>query len=54
MRRLDDVLAEMPGREFDLLKIDVQGAEIDVLRGAGRTLAGVEAIVIELSLLEYN
>lgn len=54
MRTLDDVLAEMPGREFDLLKIDVQGAEIDVLRGAGRTLAGVEAIVIELSLLEYN
>jgi FkbM family methyltransferase len=54
MRRLDDVLAEMPGREFDLVKIDVQGAEIDVLRGAGRTLAGVEAIVIELSLLEYN
>ena len=54
MRRLDDVLAEMPGREFDLLKVDVQGAEIDVLRGAGRTLAGVEAIVIELSLPEYN
>jgi len=54
MRRLDDVLAEMPGREFDLLKIDVQGAEIDVLCGGVRTLAGIEAIVIELSLLEYN
>jgi FkbM family methyltransferase len=54
MRRLDDVLAEMSGHEFDLLKLDVQGAEIDVLRGGLRTLAGVEAIVIELSLLEYN
>jgi FkbM family methyltransferase len=54
MRRLDDVLAEMPGREFDLLKVDVQGAEIDVLRGGVRTLAGIVAIVIELSLLEYN
>jgi FkbM family methyltransferase len=54
MRRLDDVLAEMPGHEFDLLKLDVQGAEIDVLRGGLRTLTGVEAIVIELSLLEYN
>lgn len=54
MRRLDDVLAEMPGREFDLLKVDVQGAEIDVLRGGMRTLAGAVAIVIELSLLEYN
>ena len=54
MRRLDDVLAEMPGRKFDLLKVDVQGAEIDVLRGGVRTLAGIVAIVIELSLLEYN
>ncbi|HUE34732.1 MAG TPA: FkbM family methyltransferase [Mycobacterium sp.] len=54
MRRLDDVVAELPAREFDLLKIDVQGAEIDVLRGGLRTLAGIEAIIVELSLLEYN
>lgn len=54
MRRLDDVLTELPGREFDLMKIDVQGAEIDVLRGGAQTLAGIEAIVIEMSLLEYN
>lgn len=54
MRTLDEVLTELPGREFDLLKIDVQGAEIDVLRGGEQTLAGIEAIVIELSLLEYN
>jgi FkbM family methyltransferase len=54
MRRLDDVMAELPGRTYDMLKIDVQGAEIDVLRGGLKTLAGIEAIVIELSLLEYN
>jgi FkbM family methyltransferase len=54
MRTLDDVTAEIPGRDFDMLKIDVQGAEIDVLRGAARTLAGIEVLVIELSLLEYN
>ena len=54
MRTLDDVIAEIPGRSFDLLKIDVQGAEIDVLRGAKRTLPGIEVLIIELSLLEYN
>jgi len=54
MHRLDDVLADMPGRAFDMLKIDVQGAELDVLRGGPQMLAGLEVIVIELSLLEYN
>ena len=54
MRTLDDVVAEFAGREFDMLKLDVQGAELDVLRGAARTLAGIEVIVIELSLQEYN
>jgi FkbM family methyltransferase len=54
MRTLDAVVGEIPGRTFDLLKIDVQGAEIDVLRGGLATLAGIEVLVIELSLLEYN
>jgi hypothetical protein len=47
-------VAEFSGRDFDMLKLDVQGAELDVLRGAARTLAGIEVIVIELSLQEYN
>ena len=54
MAMLDDVMAEFPGRHFDMLKIDVQGAELDVLRGGMRTLAGVEVLVAELSVLEYN
>jgi FkbM family methyltransferase len=54
MRTLDDVMAEFQGREFDMLKIDVQGADLDVLRGGLRTLAGIEVLVIELSVLEYN
>jgi len=45
---LDDVLpAEWPRPA--LLKIDVQGAEIEVLRGAARTLAAVDEILVEVS-----
>ena len=38
----------------DLIKIDVQGYELEVLKGGGRTLASASAVVIELSLLEIN
>ena len=51
MVRLDDVAR---GGKFQLLKIDVQGAELDVLEGAPNTLANVEALFLELSLVEYN
>lgn len=37
-----------------LLKIDVQGAEIDVLKGARNVLEHVEIIIIEISFLQYN
>jgi len=45
---LDDVLPEHWPRPA-LLKIDVQGAEIEVLRGADRTLAAVDEILVEVS-----
>lgn len=54
MRTVDDLLAELPGRRFDLMKIDVQGAELDVLRGARVMLPDVEVIVAELSLHVVN
>lgn len=38
-RRLDDVIAELkPAIDFDFLKIDAQGAEFEILQGAGELL----------------
>jgi len=38
----------------DLIKIDVQGAELDVLKGAGETLKHCKHIIVELQHDEYN
>jgi FkbM family methyltransferase len=54
MRRLDDVVCETRESTFQLLKLDVQGAELDVLKGASKILSGLEVVVMELSIVEYN
>ncbi|OLQ03657.1 hypothetical protein AK812_SmicGene13380 [Symbiodinium microadriaticum] len=38
----------------DLVKADVQGAEIEVLRGGQRTLRNAQLVLLEASLLPYN
>jgi FkbM family methyltransferase len=50
MRRLDDVVDEMGIAHVSLLKIDVEGAELSVLRGAKRLLASTlrPTILIEV------
>lgn len=50
---LDDLLAN-DTHKYDLLKMDVQGAELDVLTGASNRLKDVEVILMEISLLNYN
>ena len=39
---------------IDLLKCDVQGSELDVLKGAEETLKRTKNILLECSLIDYN
>ncbi|GAC1308176.1 MAG: hypothetical protein NVSMB16_04450 [Acidimicrobiales bacterium] len=45
-----DTLDHLVDRPIDLLKIDVEGAELDVLTGAAATLDTTRFLVVELSL----
>jgi FkbM family methyltransferase len=54
MLTLDGVLAESGFGGADLLKLDVQGYELEVLKGAGGALSGAEVVLLEVSLLRIN
>lgn len=54
MRRLDDLLAAHPNQRFPFIKLDVQGAEVEVLSGGLETLKATEMVLLEASFLEYN
>ncbi|SNS40625.1 MULTISPECIES: FkbM family methyltransferase [unclassified Azospirillum] len=49
--RLDDLFA---GRRFDFVKIDVQGAELEVLQGGQHLIRQADYVLLEVSLVEYN
>ncbi len=51
VQTLDELL---PGHTFDLIKIDVQGAEMDVLMGGMGILSRTKAVILELALTNYN
>lgn len=50
-RRLDTLL---DGARADFLKLDVQGFELQVLRGATAALKSAQAVLLEVSLLRIN
>ena len=52
---LDSVLARHPAfQKADFLKLDVQGYELDVLRGASAALQKAEFVLMEASLIPIN
>lgn len=52
VRTLDALFASPVSRPA-LLKIDVQGGELEVLAGAGRVLAEVDVVFVECSFVEF-
>lgn len=51
---LDSVCIKKKYPPPDLLKIDVQGCEIDILKGARNLLGQVKHLVVELQHVQYN
>ena len=51
---VDNIVHENKWALPDLIKIDVQGAEIDVLKGAIQTLANCKDIILEAQHVNYN
>jgi FkbM family methyltransferase len=52
MQTLDEVTGGTPFAEPDFIKVDVQGYELEVLKGGPETLRSAELVVLEANLLE--
>jgi hypothetical protein len=53
-KKLDTVVKEMGFPLPDFVKIDVQGAEIDIIQGGLETLSHAQRMIVELQHIEYN
>jgi FkbM family methyltransferase len=53
-KTLDTVVKERGFPLPDFVKIDVQGAEIDILRGGVDTISNAQRLIVELQNTEYN
>ena len=50
--KLDDLFTD--DTEFDLIKIDTQGSELDIISGGMQLCKKAKAILLEVSLTQYN
>ncbi|MBN2144016.1 MAG: FkbM family methyltransferase [Candidatus Aureabacteria bacterium] len=53
-KKLDTLVKEKGWPFPDFMKLDTQGSELDILRGATRCLANTNAIQIESNIQQYN
>jgi len=54
MRRLDGLVREFGLRGPILLKIDVQGVELEVIKGAEEILSQVDVVIMEVVFFSFN
>ena len=52
IRTLDALTGALDGPA--LLKIDAQGYELEILKGSGRCLPSIDAILLEVAVIEIN
>jgi FkbM family methyltransferase len=51
---LDQIMEVFKYPQPDLIKIDTQGSELDILKGAQNTIKGVKHLIVELQHVQYN
>ena len=50
--RLDDFATDFPSQKIDIMKVDVEGHELNVLRGGANFISNnVDVVIIEISLM---
>jgi FkbM family methyltransferase len=54
MTTLDALAADTAFAMPDLLKLDVQGYELEILKGAARALASAEAVLMEVNFIDIH
>lgn len=54
MNTLDNIIEKYNFGDEIFIKLDTQGSELDILKGASKTLENVHFILLEISVLNYN